>query len=120
MLKKTDGGGFVEVLNDIVDDGNDIVEVRIRIVEVSTNIVEFGNDIVEVGIDIVEFGNAFVYFKLCLLNAPVTYYILCHTDSCRSMLVPVTVDIEDCPPFAPNVFTPNNDGFNDFYAGIFR
>jgi len=51
-----------------------------------------------------------------VLNAPVTYYILCHTDSCRSMLVPVTVDIEDCPPFAPNVFTPNNDGFNDFWS----
>ncbi len=50
------------------------------------------------------------------LNLPATYYIRCHTDSCRSLRIPITVDVEDCPPTTTNIFSPNRDGKNDRWS----
>ncbi len=55
-------------------------------------------------------------FTTPLLYTTMTYYILTNTGVCRSMLVPVVVEVEPCFINIPNIFTPNNDGYNDFFA----
>lgn len=44
-----------------------------------------------------------------------TFYILTDDGVCRSQPSPISVDIEECPPLTPNVFSPNGDGANDFF-----
>jgi gliding motility-associated-like protein len=53
-----------------------------------------------------------------ILMAPVTYYLLSNTSTCRSTRVPVVIDVHICDFYAPNVFTPNGDGYNDYFNVI--
>ncbi|HTF04321.1 MAG TPA: gliding motility-associated C-terminal domain-containing protein, partial [Bacteroidia bacterium] len=56
------------------------------------------------------------------LNQPIgvqtdtTFYVLVNDGICRSTLSPVNVDVEECPPLTPNVFSPNGDGTNDVFT----
>lgn len=69
--------------------------------------------------NILESGN--IYTTPILISAE-TYYVLSEDSGCRSARVPVEVTLENCDSvFIYNVFTPNNDGFNDefyFYVPI--
>ena len=46
--------------------------------------------------------------------APQTIYIRVDNSICFEMYQ-FNLQIENCPPFIPQVFTPNNDGFNDWF-----
>jgi gliding motility-associated-like protein len=50
------------------------------------------------------------------LTTTTTYYILMDSGMCKSSRVPLTVTIENCCYFVPNVFTPNNDARNDYWT----
>jgi gliding motility-associated-like protein len=48
------------------------------------------------------------------LTSITTYYVLSQDADCKSPLVPVTVNVEDCDNIiVPNIFTPNGDDVND-------
>jgi len=43
-------------------------------------------------------------------------YVLTHSGLCRSGMSAFQVNVDDCPPNVPNVFTPNGDGSNDIWT----
>lgn len=45
-----------------------------------------------------------------------TYYATNGDSVCRSGMVPVTIEVEDCTPVIPNVFTPDGDGTNEGFV----
>jgi gliding motility-associated-like protein len=48
------------------------------------------------------------------LTQTTVYYVASSDSVCRSEYVPVNVIVNNCNDSIPNVFTPNNDGKNDF------
>lgn len=50
------------------------------------------------------------------LQVDSSFYVLTDDGICRSALSPVNVDVEECPPLTPNVFSPNGDGTNDVFS----
>jgi gliding motility-associated-like protein len=50
-----------------------------------------------------------------MLTSQVTYYIQSITAQCASLRDSVVVDVNNCQFDGPNCFSPNNDGYNDFF-----
>lgn len=50
------------------------------------------------------------------LPADSSFFVLVSDGVCRTSLVPVNVNVEECPPLTPNVFSPNGDGTNDGFS----
>lgn len=55
-----------------------------------------------------------LYFPTGILQDS-TFYVLTDDGICRSTPSAVNVQIQECPPLTPNVFTPNADGSNDVF-----
>jgi len=49
------------------------------------------------------------------LQVDSSFLVLTDDGICRSSLSPVNVNVEECPPLTPNVFSPNGDGVNDVF-----
>ncbi|MFH0896048.1 MAG: gliding motility-associated C-terminal domain-containing protein [Bacteroidota bacterium] len=52
--------------------------------------------------------------KTLLVQNP--YWVTLTLTGCKSITDSVLVTVEDCPLVIPNVFTPNADGYNDFFV----
>ncbi|MDQ3049150.1 MAG: gliding motility-associated C-terminal domain-containing protein, partial [Bacteroidota bacterium] len=51
------------------------------------------------------------------LTSSTTYYVMATDSSCKSPRIPLTVTVDPCVNLiVPNIFSPNNDGINDFFT----
>lgn len=50
------------------------------------------------------------------ISTDTTFYVMTNDGVCRTGFSAVNVSVEECFPLTPNVFTPNGDGTNDYWA----